>query len=98
MIKIKIDNIDVTVPKGTTILEAAKKVNVNIPHLCYHPDQAIKANCRICVVEVAGSKKLAPACSSYVWEGMEVKTNTKKFATCRRVFLNCFLQITTRIA
>ena len=56
MIKIKIDNIDVTVPKGTTILEAAKKVNVNIPHLCYHPDQAIKANCRICVVEVAGSK------------------------------------------
>jgi NADP-reducing hydrogenase subunit HndD len=91
MIKIKIDNIDVTVPKGTTILEAAKKVNVNIPHLCYHPDQAIKANCRICVVEVAGSKKLAPACSSYVWEGMEVKTNTKKVRDMQKGILELLL-------
>ncbi len=77
-IKIIIDNKDLVVPEGTTILEAAKKVNINIPHLCYHPDQAIKANCRLCVVEVAGSKKLTPACSSFVFEGMEIRTNTKK--------------------
>lgn len=77
-VKIIIDNKDLVVLEGTTILEAAKKVNINIPHLCYHPDQAIKANCRLCVVEVAGSKKLTPACSSFVFEGMEIRTNTKK--------------------
>lgn len=77
-VKIIIDNKDLVVPEGTTILEAAKKVNINIPHLCYHPDQAVKANCRLCVVEVAGSKKLTPACSSFVFEGMEIRTNTKK--------------------
>ena len=90
-IKIKIDNIDMIVPEGTTILEAAKKININIPHLCYHPDQAIKANCRLCVVEVAGSKKLTPACSSYVFEGMEVQTNTKKVRDMQKGVLELIL-------
>jgi len=90
-IKIKIDNIDIVVPEGTTILEAAKKVNINIPHLCYHPDQAIKANCRLCVVEVAGSKKLTPACSSYVFDGMEVQTNTKKVRDMQKGVLELIL-------
>ncbi len=90
-VKIKIDNIDLIVPEGTTILEAAKKVNINIPHLCYHPDQAIKANCRLCVVEVAGSKKLTPACSSYVFEGMEVHTNTKKVRDMQKGILELIL-------
>ena len=90
-IKIKIDNIDVIVPEGTTILEAAKKVNINIPHLCYHPDQAIKANCRLCVVDVSGSKKLTAACSSYVYEGMEVQTNTKKVRDMQKGILELIL-------
>jgi len=90
-IKIKIDNKDVVVPEGTTILEAAKKVNINIPHLCYHPDQAIKANCRLCVVEVAGSKKLTPACSSYVFEGMDIQTNTKKVRDMQKGVLELIL-------
>lgn len=90
-IKIKIDNIDVIVPEGTTILEAAKKINIDIPHLCYHPDQAIKANCRLCVVEVAGSKKLTPSCSSYVFEGMEVQTNTKKVRDMQKGILELIL-------
>ncbi|PKM83870.1 MAG: ferredoxin, partial [Firmicutes bacterium HGW-Firmicutes-11] len=77
-INLTIDNKDVIVPEGTTILEAARKVNINIPHLCYHPDQGIKANCRLCVVEVAGDRKLAASCSVYVYEGMKVQTNTKK--------------------
>jgi iron-only hydrogenase group A len=89
--KIKIDNIDLIVPEGTTILEAAKKVNINIPHLCYHPDQAIKANCRLCVVEVAGSKKLTAACSSYVFEGMEVQTNTKRVRDMQKGILELIL-------
>lgn len=90
-IKLKIDNKDVVVPEGTTILEAAKKVNINIPHLCYHPDQAIKANCRLCVVEVSGSKKLTPSCSSYVYEGMEVQTNTKKVRDMQKGVLELIL-------
>ena len=90
-IKIKIDNKDIVVSEGTTILEAAKKVNINIPHLCYHPDQAIKANCRLCVVEVAGSKKLTAACSSYVFEGMEVQTNTKKVRDMQKGILELIL-------
>lgn len=90
-VKIKIDNIELVVPEGTTILEAAKKVNINIPHLCYHPDQAIKANCRLCVVEVAGSKKLTAACSSYVFEGMEVQTNTKKVRDMQKGILELIL-------
>lgn len=90
-IKIKIDNIDIIVPEGTTILEAAKKVNIDIPHLCYHPDQAIKANCRLCVVEVAGSRKLTPSCSSYVFDGMEVQTNTKKVRDMQKGILELIL-------
>ena len=90
-VKIKIDNIDLIVPDGTTILEAAKKVNINIPHLCYHPDQTIKANCRLCVVEVSGSKKLTAACSSYVFEGMEVQTNTKKVRDMQKGILELIL-------
>lgn len=90
-IKIKIDNIDVVVPEGTTILEAAKKININIPHLCYHPDQAIKANCRLCVVEVAGSKKLTPSCSSFVFEGMDIQTNTKKVRDMQKGVLELIL-------
>ncbi|MPW25743.1 4Fe-4S dicluster domain-containing protein [Alkalibaculum sp. M08DMB] len=90
-IKIKVDNINLIVPEGTTILEAARKANISIPHLCYHPDQAIKANCRLCVVEVAGSRKLTPACSSYVFEGMEVETNTKKVRDMQKGVLELIL-------
>jgi len=90
-VKIKIDNIELIVPENTTILEAAKKVNINIPHLCYHPDQQVKANCRLCVVEVAGSKKLTAACSSYVFEGMEVHTNTRKVRDMQKGILELIL-------
>jgi NADP-reducing hydrogenase subunit HndD len=90
-INITIDNKAVVVPEGTTILEAARKVSINIPHLCYHPDQKIKANCRLCVVEVVGSRKLTPSCSSYVYEGMEVQTNTKKVRDMQKGILELIL-------
>ena len=76
-VNIKINNIPLQVEKGMKILEAAKKINIDIPHLCYHPDQTIKAHCRICTVEVTGSRRLLAACSTEVWEGMEIFTNTK---------------------
>lgn len=76
-VNIKINNIPLQVEKGMKILEAARKINIDIPHLCYHPDQTIKAHCRICTVEVTGSRRLLAACSTEVWEGMEIHTDTK---------------------
>lgn len=78
IVNIKINNIPIEVEAGTTIIEAAKLIHIDIPHLCYHPDQTVKAHCRMCVVEVVGSRKLLAACSTVVWEGMEVHTDTKK--------------------
>lgn len=76
MIQITIDNKSVTVPEEYTVLEAAKQLHINIPTLCHHPDQKIKGNCRICMVQQKGGK-LIPACSTKVKEGMEIATNTK---------------------
>ena len=74
MIQLKINNKKVTVQPNTTILEAAKQYNINIPTLCHYPDLHINSDCRICVVEVAGQRGLKNSCSTPVWEGMEIKT------------------------
>lgn len=87
MVHLKIDGLPVEVPKGTTIMEAAKTIHINIPSLCFHEDQAIKAACRICVVEVDGRENLEPACSYPVAEGMEVKTHTPRILKARRNIL-----------
>ena len=50
MVNLKINNLPLQVKKGTRIIDAAKEIGINIPHLCYFPDQEIKAHCRICVV------------------------------------------------
>ncbi|OPL08959.1 MAG: ferredoxin [delta proteobacterium ML8_F1] len=75
-VNLTIDQVAVTVPRGTTILEAARKININIPTLCHHPDQKVKANCRICLVET-GEDQLDTACSTQVREGMKVLTTSK---------------------
>lgn len=77
MINLKINGIPVQVKKGTKILEAAQMLHIDIPHLCYHPDQRVKARCRICSVEVVGKKRLLAACATECWDGMEVYTDTK---------------------
>ena len=77
-VHLTINHMPLDVPAGTRIIEAAKMLNIDIPHLCYHPDQTIKAHCRMCMVEVTGQRKLLAACSTVVWEGMEVFTDTKK--------------------
>ena len=77
-VHLTINHMPLEVPAGTRIIEAAKMLNIDIPHLCYHPDQTIKAHCRMCMVEVTGQRKLLAACSTVVWEGMEVFTDTKK--------------------
>ena len=68
----------VTVPKGTLILDAAKKIGIDIPIFCSHPKMAPVAVCRMCLVEVEKMPKLQPACAVYVAEGMVVKTTTEQ--------------------
>lgn len=65
---IKIDDREFEVKNGTTILEAAKQVGIEIPHYCYHPGMSIVASCRMCLVKVQGMPKLPPACSTRIGE------------------------------
>jgi len=71
-----VDGRSVTVPKGTLILDAAKKLGIDIPVFCSHPKMAPVAVCRMCLVEVEKFPKLQPACAVYVAEGMVVRTTT----------------------
>jgi len=73
-----INGMAVDVPQGTTILNAAKEVGVEIPHYCYHPKLSIAGNCRMCLVEVEKFPKLQTACSTVVTDGMVVRTDTEK--------------------
>ncbi|MCK5171196.1 MAG: (2Fe-2S)-binding protein, partial [Bacteroidales bacterium] len=83
-VNLKIDGVDVTVEQGTTILDAAKKLNIHIPTLCYHEDLCVAGNCRICLVEQKCENKLVASCATPVTEGMEIYTNTLKVRTVRR--------------
>lgn len=85
MVRFTINNRAAQVREGSTILEAARQCGINIPTLCYHPDQEVKANCRICAVEVEGSKTLQTACSTVVTEGMKINTNTPRVRQARRI-------------
>lgn len=91
MINLTIDGLKVSVPKGSTILQAASEVGINIPTLCHHPDQSVKANCRVCVCEVEGSNLLQAACAAPATEGMVVKTRTPKVVEARKTILELIL-------
>jgi NADP-reducing hydrogenase subunit HndD len=83
-ISLKIDGQVVEVEQGTTILEAARKINVNIPTLCHHEDLCVAGNCRVCVVEVAGRERLEASCCTPAPEGMEIWTNTARVRNARQ--------------
>jgi NADP-reducing hydrogenase subunit HndD len=91
MVNLKINGIDVSVEAGTTILEAAEKLNIIIPVLCYHKDLCIAGNCRVCVVEVVGSNKLVAACASPVSEGLEINTNSLMVRNARKDIIELLL-------
>ena len=91
MVNLTIDDINISVPAGTTILDAAKAVSIRIPTLCYLREINEIAACRICVVEVEGLERLVPACTTKVQEGMVVRTNTDRVKRTRRVNLRLIL-------
>jgi len=84
-VKIKIDNKEISCFSNKTIMEAARENGIEISGLCSHPDFAPKANCRICVVEIKGVKKLMTSCSTKVQDGMEIKTNTARVKRVRNL-------------
>lgn len=90
-VNLKINGIPVSVPEGTTILEAARKAHIEIPTLCFLKDVNCVGSCRMCVVEATGARGLVAACVYPVAEGMEVRTNTEKCRQSRKMTLELFL-------
>jgi len=85
VITLKINDIDVAVEEGVTILQAAREARVYIPTLCYLEGLSTVGACRLCMVEVNGSNKLLTSCTTKATEGMEVLTNTERLQEYRRM-------------
>jgi NADP-reducing hydrogenase subunit HndD len=91
MINLLINGQQVSVPKGTTVLAAARKLNINIPTLCNHDDLCVAGNCRVCVVEQLGARTLIASCATPVSEGMDIHTNTLKVRNARKHIVELLL-------
>ena len=91
MINLKINGQAVSVPEGTTVLDAAKKAGIRIPTLCYLRDINAIGACRVCVVEVKGARSLVASCVYPVSEGMEVVTNSKRVLDSRKTTVELIL-------
>lgn len=84
-INIKINGRSIISDENKTIMQAANDNGLELPNLCWHPDLSVKANCRICVVEIAGRKNLATACSAKVEDGMEIITDSERVKRSRNL-------------
>ncbi|NLM50181.1 MAG: 2Fe-2S iron-sulfur cluster binding domain-containing protein, partial [Clostridiaceae bacterium] len=91
MVNVKINGIDIQCPQGSTVLEAARMANIDIPTLCYMKGVSQTGSCRMCLVEVKGARGLQAACVYPVSEGMEVYTNTPQVRESRKVTLELLL-------
>ena len=90
-INLTIDDTPVTVPEGTTIMEAADGLGIHIPRLCYHPDLSLAGSCRVCIVDVEGMGYFMTSCSVEVWEDMVVQTNSPEIRQARRDIVELIL-------
>lgn len=95
-VNVIINDQKISVPENYTVLEAAREINIDIPTLCHlnlHDLKAVNrsASCRVCVVEMEGRGPLAPSCSTYVYEGMVIKTNTPRAIKARRIMVELLL-------
>lgn len=89
IVKLKINGIEVESSEGTTILQAAKKIGINIPALCYHPKISVSGACRICIVEVGGVA--VTSCNTLVEDDMEVITDSPYIENLRRDLIDLIL-------
>ena len=82
-LKVEVDGRQVEVPHGSTVMDAAHKLGIYVPHFCYHPKLSIAANCRMCLVEVEKAPKPLPACATPVTDGMKVWTHSPAARSAR---------------
>jgi NADH-quinone oxidoreductase subunit G/[NiFe] hydrogenase diaphorase moiety small subunit len=83
-VRVRVDGVDVRVPLGATILDAARLAGVRIPTLCHHPELGLAGLCRVCLVEVAGQPAFQAACAYPITSPIEVRTHTREIAAARR--------------
>ena len=91
MVTVTINGISVSVPEGTTILDAAASAGIEIPNLCYLKDINEISACRVCCVEIEGEGKLVPSCNNVVSEGMVIHTNSPRVREARRTNVELIL-------
>ncbi|MCB0358417.1 MAG: (2Fe-2S)-binding protein, partial [Bdellovibrionales bacterium] len=92
-VTLTIDGVQVTVPKGTNLIEAARQAGIEIPYYCYHPGLSVAGNCRMCQVQVEGMRKLTIGCNTTATEGMVVRTqrSSEEVAEAQRATLEFLL-------
>jgi len=90
-VNLTIDGVQVTVPAGTTVLEAARTAGIFIPTLCHDPELSSPGACRLCIVEIPGMRNLPASCVTTVSEGMEVKTASDAVTEARQTILELLL-------
>ena len=92
-ITLSVDGVEVTVPPGATVMDAARVAGIDIPHLCYDPELNLPptSSCRLCVVEIEGARVPAAACSHPAGQGMAVRTNTERIVEMRKMVLELLL-------
>lgn len=91
MVNLKINGQDISVPEGTTVLEAARQAGIDIPTLCFLKDVSQTGSCRMCVVEIKGARALQAACVYPVAEGIEVLTHSERVKKARKATLELIL-------
>ena len=91
LVRVNIDDQEIKVPLGTTILEAAKRLGIHIPTLCHHADLCSAGLCRVCVVEVEGMRTLQASCAYPISSPMTIKTHTRKVRNARRHIVDLLL-------
>lgn len=90
-ITVTIDNQEISVPAGTTILKAAQKLGIEIPTMCYHEDLCTSGACRLCVVEVEGSRTLQASCAYPITAPIKVNTSSERIRRARRHILELLI-------
>src|SRR5579864_7893591 len=91
LVTVTIDGVPVQVPKGTLLVEAAKKIKQEIPVYCYHPKLGPAGLCRVCLVEIEGMPKLQIACNTPVADGMIVRTQNERVTAGRSMVVELLL-------
>ena len=91
MPKLTLDGREIEVEAGVTVIEAARRMGIKVPHFCWHPELSVAANCRMCLVELEKNPKLQPACQVPAAEGMVVHTESQRVREARRSVMEYLL-------